>query len=126
MNSTLSIGFQLRQGVLARALSLLLLAFVFYGTTVEAAHRHGPVLAFNSISAFTSPDPDNNQGSSLVGCSDCLICQLHQGFSATVVTTKTADAPQLHRTSFTATATAVFSSHYCTPQRGRAPPLITS
>ncbi len=36
-------AFQNRSTALARWLGLLLVVFIFYGTTVEAAHRHGRV-----------------------------------------------------------------------------------
>jgi hypothetical protein len=37
-------AFQNQSAKLKRGLGLLLLVFIFYGTTVEAAHRHGRVV----------------------------------------------------------------------------------
>src|SRR5215213_9621031 len=72
---------------LKRCLCLLLVVFIFYGTTVEAAHRHGRVAPeSNSAAALTNPDSGSSGTfNTKLGCSDCLICQLHQNFSATLI-----------------------------------------
>ena len=82
-------AFQNQTAGLKRGLGLLLLIFIFYGTTVEAAHRHGRVVPPSNPAASsfdktgtTSTTPTTQ------GCSDCLICQLHQNFSATLITVK--------------------------------------
>ncbi|HKN82695.1 MAG TPA: hypothetical protein VJW17_04635, partial [Pyrinomonadaceae bacterium] len=72
-----------------RGLALLLLAFIFYGTTVEAAHRHGRVLPSPASAAtFVGPNSSNGRLNTTPGCNDCLICQLHQNFSATLISVK--------------------------------------
>ena len=43
VTSMLMRAFQNQSANLKRGLGLLLLVFIFYGTTVEAAHRHGRV-----------------------------------------------------------------------------------
>lgn len=109
---------------LKRGLGLLLVLFIFYGTTVEAAHRHG-VAAPQSNSATSITNPNSGAGSTFgtkPGCSDCLICQLHLNFSATLVSVKLNTAP-LARVTYALTFDPVsirsiaHSSH-----SGRAPP----
>jgi hypothetical protein len=106
-------------------LSLLLLGFIVYGTTVEAAHTHG-MLTANSVaraSNFSGPATDLKETTRLLGCGECLICQLHQNFSATVIS-----VPQsIGHTSFGSrsvnSTTLPVHSHTTTPRTGRAPPL---
>src|SRR5262245_1872277 len=75
---------------LKRGLGLLLFLFIFYGTTVEAAHRHGVAAPqSNSATSVTNPNSDASTTSSAKpGCSDCLICQLHLNFAATLISVK--------------------------------------
>src|SRR5215213_9351731 len=90
MTSMLIKAIQHHGANLKRCLGLLLVVFIFYGTTVEAAHRHG-VAAPQSSSAVSLTNPDSgasNTSSAKPGCSDCLICQLHQNFSATLISVK--------------------------------------
>ena len=113
-----------RHGAFARGLSFLLLGFIVYGTTVEAAHRHGTFVdAGNGAASFSDPGTETKLNSNLSGCSDCLICQLHQHFSATLVSLPPSVAP-LGITSrfFNLTAVSVCSGTN-TPRRGRAPPF---
>jgi hypothetical protein len=109
---------------LKRGLGLLLVVFILYGTTVEAAHRHGRVLPqSNSATSLTNP----NAGSSGTfktkpGCNDCLICQLHQNFSATLITFKLNTAPiarVTHAQRFDPVSIRSIVNH---TQSGRAPP----
>ena len=107
-----------------RAVGLLLVLFIFYGTTVEAAHRHGvAVPQSNSTASFTNPNSGASSTSrAKPGCSDCLICQLHQNFSATVISVKLNTAPLArvtHAQSFTPVSIRSIAS---SPQSGRAPP----
>jgi len=110
----------------SRAVSLLLLVFIIYGTTIEAAHRHGRVLNAPNVSASTSV---SNAGDSkglaggLLGCSDCLICQLHQNFSATLITFRQISAPPAFRAHFSNTTVPIVLAQSNTPIKGRAPPL---
>ena len=109
---------------LKRGLGLLLVVFILYGTTVEAAHRHGRVLPqSNSATSLTNP----NAGSSGTfkakpGCNDCLICQLHQNFSATLITFKLNTAPiarVTHAQRFDPVSSRSIAN---SSQTGRAPP----
>jgi hypothetical protein len=106
-------------------LSLLLLGFIVYGTTVEAAHTHG-MLTANSVagaSSLSGPDTDVKETTPLLGCGECLICQLHQNFSATLIS----DPPSIGHTSFGShfvnSTTAPVHSQTTRPRTGRAPPL---
>jgi hypothetical protein len=117
---------QFRNAGLSRRLGLLLIAFILYGTTVEAAHRHGRV-ASNKSDA-TSVVHSENAGrltGSQTGCGDCLICQLHHNFSTTLIALRLNDPPArvLHK------ATVVLVPHLLariiSPLAGRAPPFIS-
>lgn len=106
-------------------LSFLLLGFIVYGTTVEAAHTHGSVARADSagVSALSDPTTDTTTGNTLLGCGDCLICQLQQGFSTTLTSAPLSlDSSPLKSRVFSATAVLVHSET-TTPRRGRAPPF---
>jgi hypothetical protein len=80
---------------LKRGIGLLLVLFILYGTTVEAAHRHGlaPTQS-NSATSVTNPNSGASSTSTAKpGCSDCLLCQLHQNLSATLISFKLNAAP---------------------------------
>ena len=81
--------FKRNNAAFSRGLGLLLVLFVFYGTTVEAAHCHGRIISTSS-QAGTVVESDSRSGISTTkpGCNDCLICQLHQNFSATLISIK--------------------------------------
>ena len=118
-------AFENRSTALARGLSLLLVAFILYGTTAEAAHRHGRVLPNNATAALVESDQPNSPVSSKTGCSDCLICQLHQNFATTLIAYRLVDPPaQLHIRVTTAVPPDV---HFqlTGPTAGRAPPFIS-
>ena len=111
---------------LKRGLGLLLVAFIFYGTTVEAAHRHGRILpAPSSATALTNIEQQLSPFSSKTACSDCLICQLHQNFNTTLITFRSADPPQQIRVNITATLPLDVLSKITGPASGRAPPAIS-
>jgi hypothetical protein len=59
----------------------------------------------------------------VIGCNDCLICQLHQNFSATLITLRPRSSPPLLRDNFSDTTSVSFRSQTDTPATGRAPPL---
>src|SRR6266513_1238354 len=71
------------QAAFARVLSFLLLSFIVYGTTVEAAHQHGNLFRGRDVAGSTSVSnlgSGTTRSTNLSGCADCLICQLHQHF----------------------------------------------
>ena len=115
--------FRNRSALFARAVGLLLILFIFYGTTIEAAHRHGKLLSTpDSTSVVTSEqtsDPATNQ----VGCNDCLICQLHQNFSAGLISVKVATPLKLIRSRLFVTIPKDVLSQISSPSSGRAPPF---
>lgn len=109
---------------LKRGLSLLLVVFIFYGTTVEAAHRHGIATPqSNSAASLTNPNAGNTGTSSTKpGCSDCLICQLHQNFAATLISVKLSTQPLARITHARRSEPVSSRSIANNPHSGRAPP----
>jgi hypothetical protein len=115
--------FKKNNAAFSRWLGLLLVLFVFYGTTIEAAHRHG-VATSTSIHAGYSIEPDSGSDISTTkpGCNDCLICQLHQNFSATLISVKP-DAQQITRVTHSRRLDPIsIRSLVTNPSPGRAPP----
>jgi hypothetical protein len=109
----------------ARVLSFLLLGFIVYGTTVEAAHTHGNLEAANNAlgaASFSDPATQTKATTNLTGCGDCLICQLHQHFSTTLISASPTIVPTALRSRiFNLTAVSVHSQT-AMPLTGRAPP----
>jgi hypothetical protein len=106
-------------------LSFVLLGFIFYGTTVEAAHKHANLIEASGSArglAVSGDDSGGNLNSRLAGCDDCLICQLHQHFAATLIATRDCDAPKVGRTGGFAPTVVILSSRSDAPRTGRAPP----
>ncbi len=110
----------------SRILSFLLLGFIVYGTTVEAAHKHGAVLAdvsgANSIANESSSD---SAFGGRVGCSDCLICQLQHHFSTTLTTRSTSEPPIVISVAGDAVISSLFVHRIPATTAGRAPPFIS-
>jgi len=117
---------QFQSTTFSRWLGLLLIAFIFYGTTVEAAHRHGRVLSENGdVASLTHSEETANPASSSTGCADCLICQLHQNFSTSLITLRLNDPPvQLLQRTATVVAPDL-RSQIISPLAGRGPPSIS-
>jgi hypothetical protein len=109
---------------LKRSLGLLLVLFIFYGTTVEAAHRHGvPATQSNGAASVTNPNSGASSTSTAKpGCSDCLLCQLHQNLSATLISIKLNAAPIVRVTHAQKFDPVAIRSIAHSPQLGRAPP----
>jgi hypothetical protein len=123
VTSTVTQDIHYKRSALTRALSVLLLTLIVYGTTVEAVHRHGSV---GSKSTSTSSVSDSGSGKTqslkLAGCNDCLICQLHQNFSSSLISIRsaiTAVSVAVHYLDSTRPST---HSRTNAPQPGRAPP----
>ena len=115
--------FKRNNAACSRGLGLLLVLFVFYGTTVEAAHYHGRVFSTASH-AGTAVESESGSGISTnkPGCNDCLICQLHQNFSATLISFKPV-AEQITRVRHAHHSTPLaIRSLDASPSPGRAPP----
>ena len=122
--SMLTKAIQNHGATLKRGLGLLLVVFILYGTTVEAAHRHGLATPqLNSAASLTNPNAGGSGTfSTKPGCHDCLICQLHQNFSATVISVKLNTAPLARVTHAQSFAPVSIRSIASSPQSGRAPP----
>jgi hypothetical protein len=117
-------AIQKHRATLKRGLGLLLVLFIFYGTTVEAAHRHGvgPTQS-NSAASVTNPNSGASSTSKAKpGCSDCLICQLHQNFSATLISVKLNTEPLARVTHALSFDPVSIRSTTDTQHSGRAPP----
>jgi hypothetical protein len=115
-------------GAFARVVSLVLLGFIVYGTTVEAAHTHGSLTAASSIvsaASFSDPAAETKAKTTLLGCGDCLICQLHQSFSTALITFRLLAPPPPERALVLSLAPRGFRSQTDTPTKGRAPPSIS-
>jgi hypothetical protein len=112
-----------RSAKFSRWISLLLVVFILYGTTVEAAHRHSRILP---ASVDAASHVDNQQTKNLygskTGCGDCLICQLHQNFTTTLITLRLNDPPVQLPQRVTTEVPRDFLSEIIRPLGGRAPP----
>jgi hypothetical protein len=104
----------------------LLIAFILYGTTVEAAHRHGRVLSDNGdLSSVSNSDKSGNPAGAQTGCGDCLICQLHQNFNSTLIAFRLSDPPVRVLYTTTTFVAPDLLSRIISPLAGRAPPSIS-
>lgn len=113
--------------MLSRVLSVLLLSFIVYGTTVEAAHKHSGLSDARSSAqknAFSEPDTQTARDGGLAGCDDCLICQLHQDFSTSLIVERDSSAPARTRLEISLATSATPIPLMAAPNRGRAPPFI--
>lgn len=119
-------------------LAVLLLASLAWGSTVEFAHHHG-ARAKSGESLFTtaqspttveanstqiSPDNPNGTSSKSKTGAECLICQLHQNLSASVIGHTPGVGPTEARGLNTASDAVVQLSEFTSPGQGRAPPSI--
>ena len=119
-------AIQNHSATLKRSLGLLLVVLIFYGTTVEAAHRHGRVLLSGSTAtSLADTQHTSAPAGSKVGCSDCLICQLHQHFNTTLLAFRVADPPAQVRINIPAALPRDVLSQITGPTSGRAPPSIS-
>jgi len=110
----------------SRWLNLLLVVFILYGTTVEAAHRHGLVLPANATSnAQLDSEHNKNLGTNKSGCNDCLICQLHQNFTTTLIALRQNDPPVQIPVRVVCVVPQDLLSQIISPIAGRAPPSIS-
>ena len=119
-------AIQNHAATLRRGLGLFLVVFILYGTTVEAAHRHGRILPSNShATVLNDSDKPATPLGSKVGCSDCLICQLHQSFNTTLIAFRIADPPSRPRIKPATVLPRDVLSQVTGPIAGRAPPSIS-
>jgi hypothetical protein len=119
-----------------RLLAILLLAAFAWGTTAELSHHHGTKakLGVSFSGAGQSPTADeatskqisssntNGTSNSKTGA-ECLICQLHQNLSATVIGhTPGVGSTEKHVLKTTARVFLQLSE-FTANQQGRAPPI---
>lgn len=115
---------------------MLLLAALAWGSTVEVTHHHGTKLKPNeSLSSASQSATDNEatqvssnntngtQSTSRSGDA-CLICQLHQNLSATVIGHTPGVGPTETRSLNAAPREVVQLSEFISTGHGRAPPSI--
>src|ERR1043165_2770209 len=116
-------SFTKRRIAISRGVSLLLVTFILFGTTVEAVHRHGRVLAqAPPTSSQVTPEKPDGSLNTNTSCTDCLICQLHQQFTATLIPVRP-DTTSLNISVVSVRTDRVsVESHKYTPQSNRAPP----
>ena len=106
-----------------RGLGLLLVVFILFGTTVEAAHRHAVATPQpNGAVSVTNPNSGAYGTSTRPGCNDCLLCQLHQNLSATLISVKLNAAPLVRVTHAQKFDPVSIGSIAYSAQSGRAPP----
>ena len=126
MTSMLNGALQNRGSALRRRIGLLLLVFIIYGTTVEAAHRHGRVRSADSgTTTLLESEHTSTPVNSTNGCSDCLICQLHQNFTTTLIVFRLLNPPSQIRLQITTQVPRDVLSQLASPTAGRAPPFIS-
>lgn len=112
----------------SRVLSFVLLSFIVYGTTVEAAHKHGGLADARTSAqenAFSEPGTRTARDGSPAGCDDCLICQLHQDFSTSLIVERDRSAPARTRLEISLATSATPIRLMAAPNRGRAPPFTS-
>ena len=117
--------FQNRNAAFTRWVGVLLVVFILYGTTVEAAHRHGRVFPSSGAASLVDSDQTTSPASSKSGCSDCLICQLHQNFNTTLLAFRLVDPPKQVRIQAPTAVPPDILSQLAGPTAGRAPPFIS-
>jgi len=107
-----------------RAIGLLLVVFILYGTTVQAVHQHGLTLVRTSptTDSVANAGFDSSLRNTNLGCSDCLICQLHQSFSTTLISIKSGIKPSSTRSTLDSPILDFTASETTAPRTGRAPP----
>src|SRR5690349_20270088 len=110
-------SFTKRRIEFSRALSLLLVAFIVYGTTIEAAHRHGRFLPQTpATSSQVVPEKPDGSLNTNTSCTDCLLCQLHQQFTATLISVTPHATPLNVNLIRSTTNRVTFSNRDDTPQ----------
>ncbi|MBA3768851.1 MAG: hypothetical protein H0W99_18100 [Acidobacteria bacterium] len=114
-----------------RVLAFLLFAIIFHGATAEIVHQHGglsPALAgvvnTTQPAASDSGDADSPWNQTRTR-SECVICQLHQHLSSTLLSVLPGIAPPSAQFAHSPADSSYYSSQDSTTQRGRGPPLAS-
>jgi hypothetical protein len=109
----------------ARFLAFVLLVFISYGATAEAAHKHGSILPeprAELAATVSSPDNTNPSSQSSRPGGECLICQLQQHLFVSLLNALPQILPPPAQLVSLPAAAVSYLSHADTPQRDRAPP----
>jgi hypothetical protein len=116
-----------RQSTISRAVAGLLLVFVIYGTTIEAAHRHGRIFGAeqSQTHSLSTNETAGDNSSTFLSCAECLICQLQQHFSASLVTVRDSNSPAIAFTEIAGFKSPSIESRSTTSSSGRAPPFTS-
>jgi hypothetical protein len=112
----------------------LLLSCIGWGATAEFTHHHGAQVSFIADSAgsktvatdneVTRIDSNDSPDARFANGLDCLICQLHQSLSNTLLGHAPAIASgEVHAVTFNPDLT-LHRADFSKSQRGRAPPTI--
>ncbi|HWN08517.1 MAG TPA: hypothetical protein VNO50_04475 [Pyrinomonadaceae bacterium] len=112
----------------ARVVSLLLLSFIVYGTTVASAHKHSAVFGPTPqapTAAFSEPETNSTTDLNLAGCGECLICQLHQDFSTSLIVERDSSSPPPTRLLISQASFELQQTRAATSHSGRAPPFTS-
>ena len=116
----------------ARFIAVLLLAFVSWGATAELTHHHdtrrldsvtdsSPSNVGVDSNSFESTEKQTNPSSSK-SRAECLICQLHQNLSTTLVTHAPGVASSETKTFRAPAILTLRLSEFRSDRSGRAPP----
>jgi hypothetical protein len=116
-----------RQSTISRAVAGLLLVFVIYGTTIEAAHRHGRIFGAeqSQTHSLSTSETAGENSSTFLSCAECLICQLQQHFSASLVTVRDSNSPAIAFAEIAGFKSPSIESRSTTSSSGRAPPFTS-
>lgn len=112
----------------ARVVSFLLLGFIIYGTTVEVAHKHGNLVRGSDVpetASVSNLGSETTLSTNFSGCTDCLICQLHQHFSTTLISSPPSTGQSASNSLFSSLALVSVRSQTTAPSTGRAPPYTS-
>jgi hypothetical protein len=118
-----------------RLVTVLLLAFVSWGATAEITHHHGGARPSDSVANFNSSEPTldassfessdkQTTSSSSKSRAECLICQLHQNLSTTLVCQAPGMAASKAKIFPAPMSLTLRLSEYRSDRSGRAPPSI--
>jgi hypothetical protein len=127
-------AFSLNPARRARVLAALLLASITWGATAELTHSHesrtrtslAQIQVTDVVNANESVQSSNQNNSSSRSRSsaECLICQLHQNLSNTLLAQALgAASAETHSAAFNPDLT-LHRADFSRSQRGRAPPVI--
>jgi hypothetical protein len=117
-------------------LAVLLLASLAWGSTVEFTHHHGigakPGESLSSTAQSSAADEatqissssTNGTSSNSKTGAECLICQLHQNLSTTIIGHAPGAGPTETLGLNTPPSTVVQLSEFTSTGQGRAPPSI--